>query len=235
MSVLILPTLQPSPPHVEPKMAAVLSSEITVKQVFFLACWENDCQKVQHIFPLSGDVNWRDYNDGGWSGLHIAALGNYRELLELLLAQPGVDVNIRDNDNRTPLMFACGLEHENIMRRLCQVTGIHLNSRDDDGRTALYYAVANNKPACVSVLREVVGVDWNVRTDGGWYPLTLAVVLGYADILQTILSVPEPHLDLGVTHLGRNISQLAVEGNPDYGDRQRCLKFLSGDQQASQY
>merc|ERR1712062_922951 len=86
----------------------------------------------------------------------------------------------------------------------------------------------NNKPACVSVLREVAGVDWNIRDNEGWYPITLAVERGYADILQIILTVPEPPLDLSVTDSrGRNIAQIAVEENE--GDRQRCLELLSGD------
>ena len=76
----------------------------------------------------------------GMSGLHMAARNNYGELLELLLAQNGVDVNIRTNINWTPLMVACGWGHENIVRRLCRVTDITLNSRDDYGFTALLMA-----------------------------------------------------------------------------------------------
>ena len=75
------------------------------------------------------------------------------------------------------------------------------------------------------------GVDWNVKSydiqTEGLYPLLMAVQGGSADILQTILSVPEPHLDLSVTDYGRNIAQIAVEGS--FGDRQRCLELLCGD------
>ena len=78
------------------------------------------------------------------------------------------------------------------------------------------------------MLREVAGVDWNVRANSGWYPLTVAVGRGNARILQIILSIPEPHLDLGVTvSRGRNTAQLAVEFS--IGDRQRCVELLSGD------
>ena len=158
-----------------------------------------------------------------------AARDDDGELLERLLAQPGVDVNFRNKFNRTPLMFACRKGHENIVKRLCQVPGIELNSTDDGGYTALYWAVFSNRPACVSVLREVAGVDWNVRTYLGNSPLTVAVYLGRADILQTILSVPEPDLDLSVTdNRGRNIAQIAVEENwGPYG--QKCVELLSGD------
>ena len=46
----------------------------------------------------------------------------YGELLELLLSQTGVDVNITNNNNVTPLMMTCTRGNENIMRRFCQVT-----------------------------------------------------------------------------------------------------------------
>ena len=38
--------------------------------------------------------------------LHSAALDNNTELLSVLLAVPGVDVNLQDNLGRTPLMVA---------------------------------------------------------------------------------------------------------------------------------
>ena len=205
-----------------------------MKDSYFKACKENNHSLVRELLSSGADVNWRDADADGRSGLHFAARDNYGELLELLLAQTGVDVNIRAIYNWTPLMWACHQGHENIVRRLCQVTGIQLNSEDDDGWTALHLAVANNNPACVSVLREVAGVDWNVRDNGGDSPLTMAVHYGRADILQIILSVPEPHLDLSVRDpRGRNIAQIAVEENR--GHRHRCVKLLSGDRRADRY
>ena len=165
-----------------------------MRDSYFKACQENNHSLVRELLSRGADVNWRrDF--GGRSGLHFAARGNYGELLELLLTQTGVDVNIRNSNNMTPLMVACERGHENIVRRLCQVTDIQLNSREDRGGTALHCAVARNRPACVSVLREVAGVDWNVGTDGGWYPLTLAVERGHAKVLQIILSVPQEQQD----------------------------------------
>ena len=55
---------------------------------------------------------------------------------------------------------------------------------------------------------------------------------GYAEILQTILSVPEPQLDVSVTDPdGRTVGQIAVEKS--WGDRQRCLEILCQDQRIS--
>ena len=76
------------------------------------------------------------------------------------------------------------------------------------------------------MLKGVAGVDWNASDNDGYSPLTLAVDWGLAESLQIILTVPEPHLDLNDIR-GRNIAQIAVVDN--LGDRQRCLKLLSGD------
>merc|ERR1711988_1920572 len=166
--------------------------------LFHWACDRNDLDKVRHSLGRGADVNMVGFN----GGLHIAAARNYGELLELLLSQPGVDVNITNKNKWTPLMFACYHGHENIVRRLCQVNGIDPNLKDvcpnlkDDccGLTALHHAVFNNRPWCVEILKTLPNIDWNVRTNRGVYPLETAVKKGYNDVLQILRSVR--HLDI---------------------------------------
>merc|ERR1712183_52064 len=102
----------------------------TMKDLYLQACEKNNHSGVRELLSRGADVNWRRDADG-WSGLHFAARHNYGGLLELLLAQTGMDVNIRTNNYWTPLMVACIKGHENIVRRLCQVTDIQLNFRSD--------------------------------------------------------------------------------------------------------
>jgi len=131
-------------------------------------------------------------------------------------------------------MVACGRGHEHIVRRLSQVTGIQLNTRYDRGYTALHLAVDYDNLATVSVLRGLAGVDWYVRDNRGSYPLTNAEECSHVECLDILPSVPEPHLDLGVTdYRGRNLARIAVE--EDRGDRTKCLEFLSGDRRVDCY
>ena len=136
-----------------------MTSETTVLDIFTKGCQENNIDLIRHLLPVGVDVNWRSEHYSGNSGLHYAAEKNYGELLELLLGQTGVDVNIRNNLNMTPLMLACYQGHENIVRRLCQVAGIQLNCRDDYGQTALQWAVSQNKPACVSMISALLTAE----------------------------------------------------------------------------
>ena len=199
-----------------------------VPDLFLSACERNDLNIVRHLLPLGADVNCRKDNEG-LSGLHFAARDNYGDLLELLLSQTGVDVNIATKKNAKPLMLACFCGHDDIARRLCQVNDIELNCRTLQNLTALHGAVVRNHLGCVKVLRAAgPGLDWNVREDNGWYPLTWAVDRGLADILQIILSVPEPSLDVSVTDpRGRNIAQAGVESMAR--ERQRCVELLCLD------
>ena len=194
------------------------SPELITRDLFLSACERNDLNLVKHLLPLGADVNSRRESEG-LSGLHIAARDNYQDLLELLLSQTGVDANITTNKNARPLMLACFCGNENIARRLCQVDGIQVNCRTLQNLTALQGAVVRNHVGCVRALRDCdcAEVDWNVREDNGWYPLTWAVDRGLTDILETILSVPQPRLDLSVTdRRGRNIGQISVESTARY-------------------
>ena len=85
-----------------------------MRDSFIKACHENNHSLVKELLCSGADVNCSD--NYGWSGLHIAACYNYRELLELLLAQTGVDVNIMNSHRKTPLMMACDRGNENFVR-----------------------------------------------------------------------------------------------------------------------
>ena len=173
-------------------------------------------------------VNWKD-SLCQLSGPHCAALKSDRELMDLLLAQTGVDVNIKRGDGSTPLMDACVRGHSNIVRKLLQVVGVDVNCTDIQNWTALHLAVYCNSPSCVELLMGAEDLDWNVRSVEGHYPVTLAVERGYADILRIILSVPGDRVDLSVEVDGDNLALLAVK-NSDNSVQLRCMKLLCKDE-----
>ena len=76
--------------------------------------------------------------------LHSAALDNNTELLSVLLAVPGVDVNLQDNLGRTPLHQAADVDIGYTVALNLIDRGSEINGRDDDGKTPLLLATLQN-------------------------------------------------------------------------------------------
>ena len=83
---------------------ASLSPTLSTKDLYLEACCVRDLELARVLLAQGADVNWRREEGQTRSGLHFAAWGEHGDLVDLLLAQPGVDVNIKNRINRTPLM-----------------------------------------------------------------------------------------------------------------------------------
>ena len=224
-------------------MSLSLSPTLSTKDLFLNACEYGDLELVRVLLARGADVNWRREKGTLSTGLHYAAKGGHGDLVDLLLAQPGVAVNIKNRKKSTPLMVACWNGNENIARKLIQVEGIDINCQDNTGWTALHFAAQEDFPGCIQLLREVPGLEWNLKDEDGETPLLKAAAWGNAGSLESILSVPQPQLDLTVTDdEGYNVAWRAVlnrgeeeEAEEDEeldegdGDRQTCVKLLCGD------
>ena len=102
-----------------------LSPTISVRELFLNACEEGNLELARVLLANGADVNWTTPPTVGntlseivpflWSGLHFAAHDGNVDLLDLLLAQPGVDVNITYQKGDTPLIL--GSHSQNIVRR----------------------------------------------------------------------------------------------------------------------
>ena len=60
-------------------------------------------------------------NNGGWRPLHCAAGNGDRDIVELLLAVPNVDVNVAGNDGQTPLHWAARNRRRAVVEQLLAV------------------------------------------------------------------------------------------------------------------
>ena len=102
------------------------NSDNKLSFLFITSCQENELDGVKACLLLKVNVNTVS-EDGKWSGLTIAAHKKFPQLLDLLLSQPGIDVNLatvaesvtgRSWGNWTPLLFACQAGHQEMVRRL---------------------------------------------------------------------------------------------------------------------
>ena len=73
------------------------------------------------------DVNATSERVNGATALWMACQNGHGEVVRLLLASSGIDVNQADTTGRTPFSMACQLGHTPVVKRLLTVSGIDLN------------------------------------------------------------------------------------------------------------
>ena len=80
-----------------------------------------------------------------WTLLHSACIENRRSaVIPLLLAHPGIDVNVKNSSGETPFYFACN-GHTSCAREMLKDSRVKVNEPDDDGYTPLCWAAYHGR------------------------------------------------------------------------------------------
>ena len=129
-----------------------------IDSVLFEACFANNFELVQIIIDLkklqdfAADVNIK--NSYGKGLLHISAAEGYFEMTNALIeTRPDIDLNLLDNDLKTPLHLACQNKQAKISQILLSHQ-INLDQEDIFGNTALHYAFISNNSQIIEQLLE---------------------------------------------------------------------------------
>ncbi|MEW6137600.1 MAG: ankyrin repeat domain-containing protein [Thermodesulfobacteriota bacterium] len=104
----------------------------------------------------------------------------------------GADVNVRDPEHLTPLIWACAAGRKDIVEALIDA-GADVDERGPLGFTALGYACRTGN---VELVRLLIGrgANVNARSEPGWSPLFFAALSGSKDITTELLSSQaDPH------------------------------------------
>ena len=96
-------------------------------------------------------------NTYGWTALHYASFENYIDIVQLLLENMQVNVNAKNTEQKTSLMWACEQGHEKIVsvllgRSRTKGVTIEIDAKDKYGWTALMYAVARRSKKIIQLL-----------------------------------------------------------------------------------
>jgi ankyrin repeat protein len=124
-------------------------------------------------------------HDASHTELMRAALEGQTERLKILLKSGAVDINERDNEGRTALMFAVTNMHKESVNVLLE-SGADVNLKANDGSTALMLAASSGVSEIVRALLSK-GADVTAKFTGtGKTALDLAKEKGYTEIVQLL-------------------------------------------------
>ena len=182
----------------------------TEEDVVNIACSQNSVEMLQMFIE---DKRWDPeminrtprlgHND---SALSTAAKEGFTDIMKILLNQPGVNINIRDNWRYTPLFHAVERDHPEIVKLLLDKSIVedenslkgNINNDDfqDGNHTLLTLAAEKGNPDIMRMLLDYPGIDVNFKTYKGLIPLTQAMKYNKPMIVEMLLSREDTRLDI---------------------------------------
>ena len=110
------------------------------------------------------------------------------QILKLLLTCDNIDVNLKDEDGQTPLMWAGMFANELGIRLLLAHRDIQVNERDKRDRTALHVAANRGYTEAMQLLLAHGDIQANIRDENGQTALHLAARRGNEEAMQLLLA-----------------------------------------------
>ncbi len=132
------------------------------------------------------DVNAR--NRRGWTPLILAAASGQLGMLEVLLAKPGVDVNLNpivQFDTICMLPLGKGFGREEALRHIGLDFLDILNA--NEGQTPLFAAAVRGHTSIVRRLLQVEGIQMDRPNMWNYSPFMIAVGRGYTEIVDMLI------------------------------------------------
>ena len=135
---------------------------MAVNQDLWEKCCNGEVEQVRQALASGADPNSTG-TDGPGSPrtlLMIAAWTNREEVVDLLLATDGIEVNNGGGDsNTTPLHYACIFGRGAIIIKLLGAPGINVNALDNCNHTPIMYALQCGRTETVRLMAPVADLD----------------------------------------------------------------------------
>ena len=160
-----------------PLHISVESGFLDITQILMHSEAYRDCVKLQNKL-------------NGMSTLHYAARSFSKDQIQFLLSESAIDLNLVDNEGRTPLMIACENDNYYFVFYFMKVASnkIDINQTDNNNWTALHYAAFHNHEDIVQLLLFYGGKNsLSMKTKDGYSPLHLAVSQKAENSLRALL------------------------------------------------
>ena len=129
-------------------------------------CEDGKLDEVRSALARGEDVN--DKNSWGSTALMWAVRNKHNSIVKLLLDQPGVKTNEKDNGGRTALHVAAWFNNREVARMLLlHPTMDSANAKSNKGNTAVMAAVRRGHKEVLSELVAHESVSLNIGNERG--------------------------------------------------------------------
>ena len=127
---------------------------------------------IKMLIQNGADIQAQDCD--GSTVLHYASRYSNQEVVEFLLKLNEISVNATDNNNQTPLMYACyeGGRLENI--KMLIKNGADIQASSSNGSTVLHLASRNSNQEVVEFLLKMNEISVNATDNSNQTPLMYA-------------------------------------------------------------
>ena len=126
------------------------------------------------ILEKSDDIN--ALNKDGNTALNYAILSESEVATKELLARSDVDVNVKDNDNETALLWASAIWKDipGDLFKIILEKSTDINAQDNEGWTALHWAIFCKSEIAIKELLAHKDVDVNIQNNDNYTVLQYA-------------------------------------------------------------
>ena len=165
----------------------------------------NQLKKIKSLLANSAIEKVNKIANDGYTPLYAAVEIGDTNLVELLLAKPGINVNQPTRDGKTPLHFAIMTDNIAVVNLLLAKPGIDVNQPTRD---VLYILTMTYKTNMMKLLLEKSNIDVNQSTTDGRTPLYTAAEIGNTNALNLLLA--HPRIDVNKSKDGKTPFDIAI-------------------------
>jgi ankyrin repeat protein len=166
-------------------------SNATKQNPLLLAAEFKHVGVMELLIEANADVNKRDLK--GRTALTWAVEQRFEPAVWLLLANPEIESDCRDEHGQTPFSLAARMGEVRILKELLK-RNPDVNSEDEKQRTPLIWAVKNRHKSAVELLLTLTGIGIDHHDDQGRTPFSFAAQNESVEIMLALLEkLADPH------------------------------------------
>jgi ankyrin repeat protein len=143
------------------------------------------------LFPRYGfrPAGYSQHFPKKFQGVHLMAYFGVKDMMTKLLSEnPKIDPDAKDENGRTPLLWAARGGHGAIVQALLATGKVNPNTKDRFGQTPLLWAAYLGAEAVIQALLATGKVNLDIRDRLGQTPLSWAAYKGDEAIFQALLA-----------------------------------------------